>query len=52
MHRAVAVEKQLDLVLAGRHAEPLERAVEVVDDAGVVAVDVDLGFFRLDLETE
>src|SRR5580765_3470037 len=52
VHGAVAVEEQLDLVLAGRDAEPLEGAVEVVDDAGVKAVDVDLRFFRLDLETE
>src|SRR4029077_2889831 len=47
---AIAVEVQLDLVLTGLNVQTLERAVEVVDDAGVVAVDVDLGFVRLHLE--
>ena len=32
--------------------QPLEDAVEVVDDAGVVAVDVDLGVARLDLQAQ
>jgi hypothetical protein len=32
--------------------EPLERAIEVVDDSGVIAVDVNFSFFRLDLESD
>src|SRR5690606_35616580 len=33
-------------------AQPLEDAVEFIDDAGVVAIDVDLGLPRRDVEPE
>src|SRR5262245_36547497 len=36
----------------GLEVQPLEDAVEVVDDADEVAVGVDLGLARLDLQTE
>ena len=39
-----------DFVLAGRDVEPLEDAVELIRDAYEVAVDVDLGLARLDLD--
>src|SRR4029450_2149105 len=32
--------------------EPLECAIEVVDDSGVVAVDVNFSFFRFDFEAD
>src|SRR4029453_3093050 len=32
--------------------EPLECAIEVVDDSGVVAVDVDFSLFRFDFEAD
>src|SRR5205823_2302008 len=38
---AIAVEEQRELVTTRCGAQPLERAVVVVDQAGVVAVDVD-----------
>jgi hypothetical protein len=37
-------------VRAGLDAEPLQCPVEVIDDAGVVAVNIDLGVARRDLE--
>src|SRR5207237_1996690 len=39
----VSLQVERDLVPAGRGMEALEGAVEVVHDAGPVAVDVDLG---------
>jgi hypothetical protein len=41
--RAVAFQSDLDVVLTGRHIQTLERAVEVINDAGIVTVDIDLG---------
>jgi hypothetical protein len=40
--RAVSGQEQLDGVVARLDMEALHEAVEVVDDAGVVAVDEDL----------
>src|SRR5262249_30672339 len=51
-HSAIALEIQRDLVLPGRRVQPLEDAVEVVDDARVEVVDVDLGFLRFHFETD
>ena len=48
--RPMPVEEQRHLVLARLEAQPLGQAVEVVDDAGEVAVDEDLGFPRRDLQ--
>src|SRR5262245_61623108 len=45
----VTVEIQLDQVLAGLDAKALRDTVEVIDDAGQVAVDVHLCLFRCDL---
>src|SRR5262249_56629318 len=52
LRRTIAVEIELELVLARRHAQSLEGAVEIVDDARVVAVDVNLGRVRLHLELQ
>ena len=48
--RAVPLEVQLQLVLARLDVQPLQVAVEVVHDADEVAVDVDLGVARRDLQ--
>src|SRR5207302_9287206 len=48
----IAVQIQRNLVLARLDAQSLECAVEVVDDAGVVAIDKHLRFLRLDLEAD
>src|SRR5581483_6389389 len=48
MNGSVAFEAQRDLVVAGRHSETLEHAVEIVDDACVVPVDVYLRRVWLD----
>ena len=48
--RLVAVGLDLDSMMAAVHAELLEGAVEAVDDANEVAVDVDLRVPRLDLQ--
>jgi hypothetical protein len=47
---SLAIQRQL--VLATKNVEPLECAIEVVDDSGVVAVDVNFGFFRFDFEAD
>ena len=39
-------------MLTRRDRQPLEHAVEVVDDAGVVAIDVHFGLLRLDFEPQ
>ena len=46
----MAVEVQLDDVIARRQPEPLRHPVEVVNDADAVTVDVDLGIPRCDLD--
>ena len=43
-------QEQLDPVLSGVDVKPLERAVEVVGDPGVVPVHEDDGVARLDLQ--
>ena len=43
MHRPVPVMVQRDFVLSRFHPEPLEQTVEVVHDARVIAVHIDLG---------
>src|SRR6478672_1055832 len=50
MNRAIALEIQRELVIAWWNSQTLEEAVEVVDDARVIAVDKDRGVLRLDLE--
>jgi hypothetical protein len=42
----VPIESKIDDVLAGREVQALKDAVEVVNDPGVVPVDVHLGFNR------
>jgi hypothetical protein len=46
--RAVAIESQLDEVLAGLEIELLERSIEVVDGPRVIAIHEDLGIFGVD----
>jgi hypothetical protein len=50
--RAMPRKADLDGVLARGHIESLERPVEIVHDAGVVAVDIDFRRFRLDLDSD
>jgi hypothetical protein len=52
MHAAVSVEIQHELVIAGLGPQALEQTVEVIDDAGVIAVDEHLRLARLDLNPE
>src|SRR5439155_22449597 len=52
LHAAVAVQIQRDLVLARLDVQSLEHPVEVVDDAGVVPIDVDLRVFRSHLDPD
>ena len=47
---AITVEVNGDLVAAGTRAQSLERAVEVVDDAGGVTVDEHLRVTRRHLQ--
>ena len=49
-HRVIAVAVHDELVAAGLDAQSLEHPVEVIDLAGEVAVDVDLGVARFHLE--
>jgi hypothetical protein len=49
---SIPLEIHGDFVISGWHVEPLERAVIVVDDARVVAVDIDPRLFGLDLDSE
>ncbi len=46
--RAIPVELEADLVAPRRHVQPLEDAVEVVGDPGVVAVHVHASLLRVD----
>jgi hypothetical protein len=50
MNCAKALEIQRELVISWWNSQALKKAVEVVDDAGVIAVDEDSGVLRLDLE--
>ncbi len=52
MDRPVALQVKRDFVLAWRQPQPLERAVEIVDHAGVVAVDEDLRLFGFHFEPD
>ncbi len=51
-NRAIAVEIQRDVVRSRLDVQPLEDPVEVVDDTGIVAVDVDLGLARRHLQPD
>src|SRR5439155_7911893 len=48
--RSVSVAIERDVMLPGTGPQTLKEAVEIVDDAGVVAVDIDLGFFGSHIE--
>src|SRR5712692_1906232 len=50
--RLVTRRAHFDAVRAGIKMQALEDAVEIVDDADVVAVDVHLAFLRLDLQAQ
>src|SRR4026208_2117126 len=50
--RLVAHCPNLDAVRSRIEVQALEDAVEIVDDADVVAVDVDFGVARLDLQPQ
>jgi hypothetical protein len=50
MKGSIPVVVDRDFVLARFDAKPLEHAVEVVHDTGVVAVHVNVGVVRQDLE--
>ena len=52
MKRPVALKIDLNLVFAGLYPKPLERPVEVVDDAGVIAVDEYFCLARFDLQPQ
>ena len=52
VERLVARRAHFDAMRAGVDVQLLEDAVEVVDDADVVAVHVDLGVARLDLQAK
>ena len=49
---SIALGLQLDAVWPGINDQALESAVEAVDHADVIAIDVNLRVGRLDLETE
>jgi hypothetical protein len=50
--RFIASRSHLDTVRSTLDVQPLEHAVELIDDAGVIAVDVYLGLSRPDLQPQ